>query len=132
MKIKRIVAWIIDWIFCGIPSLLYSYIFSAIVKAFGQTHPLTLIGGIIFFLFVISYFGLFIFRDVIFKGSSVAKRIFHLHVVDIDTNATPSISKLVIRNIFLFIYPVDAIVLIATGRSLGDMASNTITVNYIR
>ena len=121
MKLKRILAWIIDWNISGIPALLYALIFIKVVEIQG----INAIGVLLFVFFVLSFPAIFVFRDVIFKGQSIAKRIFKLRVIDIETNDLPSNQKLIIRNLFFFIYPVEFIMLLASNKSLGDMATNT-------
>lgn len=121
MKLKRILAWIIDWNISGIPALLYALIFKKIVELQG----LNVIGVLLFVFFVLSFPAFFVLRDVIFKGQSIAKRIFKLRVVDNETNTLPETKKLIVRNVFFFIYPVDAIMLLVTNKSLGDIATNT-------
>ena len=121
MKLKRILAWIIDWNISGIPALLYAFIFRKVV----ETQGLNAMGALLFVFFVLSFPAIFVFRDVIFKGQSIAKRIFKLRVIDIETNELPSNQKLIIRNLFFFLYPVEFIMLLASNKSLGDMATNT-------
>ena len=124
MKLKRILAWIINWNISGIPALLYTLIFKKIVELQG----LNVIGALLFVVFVLSFPAIFVLRDVIFKGQSIAKRIFKLRVVDNETSALPETKKLIVRNLFFFIYPVDAIMLLATNKSLGDTVTNTTIV----
>ena len=124
MKLKRILAWIIDWNISGIPAILYALIFRKIAEA----QSITAIGALIFVFFVLSFPAIFVFRDVIFKGQSIAKRIFKLRVIDIETNELPSNRELIIRNLFFLIYPVEFIMLLASGKSLGDMVTNTTIV----
>ena len=124
MKLKRILAWIIDWNISGIPALLYALIFRKIA----ETQSITAIGALLFVFFVLSFPAIFVFRDVIFKGQSIAKRIFKLRVIDIETNELPSNRKLIIRNLFFFLYPIEFIMLLASNKSLGDMVTNTTIV----
>ena len=121
MKLKRILAWIIDWNISGIPALLYALIFRKVA----ETQSINAIGALLFVFFVLSFPAIFVFRDVIFNGQSIAKRIFKLRVIDIETNDLPSNQKLIIRNLFFFIYPVEFIMLLASNKSLGDLATNT-------
>ena len=124
MKLKRILAWIIDQNISGIPALLYALIFRKVA----ETQSINAIGALLFVFFVLSFPAIFVFRDVIFNGQSIAKRIFKLRVIDIETNELPSNRKLIIRNLFFFIYPVEFIMLLALDKSLGDMATNTTIV----
>lgn len=124
LKLKRIVAWIIDWILSGIPGVTYAWLF----WEYTQTHGLRAVGVVLFVLFFLSYPTIFVLRDVMLKGRSIAKRILGLHVIDVQTNALPSASKLVLRNLFFFLYPIEAFMLIATNQTLGDMATKTTVV----
>ena len=125
MKLRRILAWIIDWNLCWIPTLVYGFILKTITEAQG----LRVVYALVFVLFVLSYPLLFVVRDALFKGRSVAKRIFKLRVIDNETNELPKKQKLIIRNLFVFVYPIEAIFLIATNKSIGDVATNTTVVN---
>ena len=124
MKLKRILVWIIDWNISGLPALLYVFIFRKVV----ETQGINAIGALLFVFFVLSFPAIFVFRDVIFKGQSIAKRIFKLRVIDNETNELPSNRKLIIRNLFFFLYPVEFIMLLASDKSLGDMVTNTTIV----
>lgn len=125
MKLRRILAWIIDWNLCCIPALIYTLM----LKSITETQGLKAVYVLIFVLFVFSIFTLFVVRDAIFKGRSVAKRIFKLRVIDNETNELPEKKKLVVRNLFFFIYPVDAILFIANNKPIGDRITNTTVVN---
>ena len=127
MKLKRILAWIIDWNLSGLPALIYAAIFAAR----GRTHGASPVGLLLFVLFVLSYPTIFVLRDVIFGGRSPAKRMLGLRVVSAGTGEPTSKQNLILRNVFFFIYPIDAILLIATGKSLGDTVTNT-TVEDLR
>ena len=125
LKFKRIIAWIMDWILSGIPGVTYAWLF----WEYTQTHGLRAVGVGLFVLFFLSYPTIFVLRDVMLKGRSVAKRILGLQVIDVQTNALPSVSKLILRNLFFFLYPIEALMLLATNRTLGDTASGTTIVD---
>lgn len=124
LKLKRILAWIIDWILSGIPGVTYAWLF----WEYTQTHGLRAVGVGLFVLFFLSYPTIFVLRDVMLKGRSIAKRILGLQVIDVQTNALPSVSKLILRNLFFFLYPIEALMLLATNQTLGDMATKTTVV----
>ena len=124
LKFKRIIAWIMDWILSGIPALVYAWLF----WGYTQTHGLHAVGVILFLLFFLSYPTIFVLRDVIFGGRSIAKRILGLYVTDVQTNASPTKSKLILRNLFFVLYSIEAILLLAIDQTLGDMASKTTVV----
>ena len=125
VRFRRIIAWIIDWNLSGLPCLLYTTIF---MDAFKRPSIQSVGYILIFVLLVFLYPVTFVFRDVIFKGRSIGKRIFGLYVLDKNTNEPASIKQITIRNLFFFIYPIDGIILLATKESIGDKAVNTIVV----
>lgn len=121
--IRRILAWIVDWNL----SLLPCFIYTTILKKYFVTPSFD---NVIFVLFlmalIILSFVAFVFRDVIFKGRSIGKRIFGLYVIDKNTNEQASVKKRIVRNLFFQIYFVDGIILICTKRSIGEIVTNTI------
>ena len=125
VRCRRIIAWIIDWNLSGLPCLLYTTTFMDVFKQPSFQN----IGYIsIFMLLVFLYPVTFVFRDVIFKGRSIGKRIFGLYVLDKNTNESATIKQRIIRNLFFFIYPIDGIILIATKESIGDKVVNTVVI----
>ncbi|MBE6571828.1 MAG: RDD family protein [Ruminococcaceae bacterium] len=78
---------------------------------------------IIFLAFLFAYF----FKDVV-NGQSVGKRIMKIKVVDMDGNK-PSIFNLIIRNITIFIWPVEAILVLLNKQRLGDILAKTKVVD---
>ena len=125
VRIRRIIAWIIDWNLSGLPCLLYTTIY---IDVFERPSFQNIGYIFIFMLLVFLYPVTFVFRDVIFKGRSIGKRIFGLYVLDKNTNEPASIKQRIIRNLFFFIYPVDGIILMVTKESIGDKAVNTTVV----
>ena len=125
VRLRRIIAWIIDWNLSGLPCLLYTTIFMDVFKQ----HSFQNIGYIlIFMLLAFLYPVTFVFRDVIFKGRSIGKRVLGLYVFDKNTNESATIKQRIIRNLFFFIYPIDGIILIATKESIGDKIVNTVVI----
>lgn len=124
-RIRRIIAWIIDWNLSGLPCLLYTTIF---MDMFKQPSIQNMSYILIFMLLVFLCPVTFVFRDVIFKGRSIGKRIFGLHILNKTTNEPASIKQRIIRNLFFFVYPVDGIILIATKESIGDKVVNTVVI----
>ena len=125
VRIRRIIAWVIDWNLSGLPCLLYTTIF---MDVFQRPSFQNICYILFFMLLVFLYPVTFVFRDVIFKGRSIGKRIFGLYVLDKNTNEPASIKQRIIRNLFFFIYPVDGIILIVTKESIGDKVVNTTVV----
>ncbi|WP_273324248.1 RDD family protein [Vallitalea guaymasensis] len=71
-------------------------------------------------------FILYLFKDC-FKGFSLGKFLMGLQVKNVENLQTPSVIKLVIRNLFTFIWPIEVICIIIgrSRRKLGDLLANT-------
>jgi len=113
LRIKRIIAWIIDWNLSGILPLVYALFFERLTQ---YGWPIYLL----FVLLVLSMPVTFVLRDVIFGGRSLGKRLFGLTVVCKKTGKPLSVGARILRNLFFFIYPVDGMLLLITGESIGE------------
>ena len=120
--IKRMAAFVIDWNLCFFPSFILIMLLSPI--AISSTVAM-IIYVLLFFGLVFAAFAVFVLRDVIFKGRSIGKRIFRLHIFDKDTKQEVSAGRRMVKNLFFFIYPIDGIVLLASGSSIGNHVTNT-------
>jgi uncharacterized protein YxeA len=67
-------------------------------------------------------------RDYLFDGASIGKRIMKLRVVDAYTLSKPSAEQLIYRGLFLFLYLLDGLFLMVSGRSLGERATHTVVL----
>jgi len=126
VKFRRMVAWIIDWNLSGIIALVFAPILMACLSDPAYTNKSLIIVGML--LVILSYPVSFVLRDVIFGGRSVGKRIMGLVVLDKQTGLPPKAGKRILRNLFLMILQVDAIILLVTGATLGDRAANTVVI----
>ena len=126
IRLKRIVSFIIDWNITLLPALL---LFEFSMGIGVENKPLLPLSMLLCFVAVFGGFTLFITRDCIFKGESLAKKLFKLTVLDKNTLTTPSKKQLILNNIFLFLYPVEAILLLATGETLGNRITDTVVVS---
>ena len=124
VRIKRCIAWGIDWLLNCLPCLLYT---TLLVPARPSVKDVL---GLL--LLVPATFILFVLRDVIFGGRSVGKRIFGLHVIDLRSSAAATNDKKILRNLFFFLYLVDVFVLLATGQTIGDHVAGTLVVMEIK
>lgn len=124
---KRIVAWLIDFLiyFWGGIFLLYTvygFEYERLVNpSIKNAYKPLLIVFIAWFLIVPAI------KNLIFRNTSIGKRIFGLYIVTKETGEKPSVIKLIIRGIVShFLYPIDALVFICkNGESLGDYITNT-------
>ena len=126
IRLKRMVAFIIDWNIILLPILiLYELSLSMGIKN-EKLLPLTML---LSFILVFGGFALVVLRDFIFNGRSLGKRIFGLITLDKNTMAKPKKRQLILKNIFLFIYPVESLLLLATGETLGNKITDTVVVS---
>lgn len=122
-RLKRIIAFIIDWNITLFPVVLVFSCSAIFLMRQSEINPFVMIP---LFLLVPAAFGAFVLRDVLFKGRSLGKRIFGLFVYDEKTLEPASAERRLLRNIFLFLYLIDGIVLLATGKTIGDRAAGTL------
>ncbi len=122
VKLRRLIAFIIDFYISILPP---TFIFT-FLSTFLQSEALI---TIILFLTIIFALGAFIARDVIFKGRSLGKRILALYVYDKNSLTQASKKQCFLRNIFLCIYLVDGIILLATEKTIGDRVAGTLVTS---
>lgn len=126
VKWRRLLAWVMDWNIIGFTVMLLLYTFSAVMNSisrFGTQGTL-----LIMMLIVLMYPVGFVFRDFIFAGRSLGKRMLGLMVIDRETGEQAKASKCALRSIFLFILPLDAVIMLVSGMTLGDRAAHTVVV----
>ena len=125
-KIFRLIGAFIDWTLTGFATLFMIALVltcSKIEDAHIANPSLLLI-----LLLMLSYPTCFVLRDLIFGGRSLGKRILGLTILDKQTGEAPKKSALFVRNLFLFIVHVDAVMMLVTGLTLGDRAAHTVVV----
>lgn len=125
LKTKRILAIIIDqlilsWCCGGIGTIAMKYKLSD-TPAFSEAFDMRNLVKIVTVIFLC----IMILKDI-FKGASIGKRIFKLYV----GNATQPIQpvkkyKLILRNITVLIWPIEAFLLLKNGKRIGDYITNT-------
>lgn len=125
-KLRRLLAWLIDWNLIGLTVLLLVSTCAAILHeslSDGSPAATLIMGGI-----MLLYPMCFILRDVIFGGRSLGKRMLGLVVLDKLTGKPAGMGKCAVRNLFLFILQVDLIVMLITGRTIGDHVAHTVVI----
>jgi len=125
-KLRRLLAWFIDWNLIGFTVLLLVSLFAAVFQsriADGSAAAMLTLAGI-----MLLYPICFVLRDFIFGGRSLGKRILGLMVLDKLTGKPAGKGKCIIRNLFLFILQIDLIVMLITGRTIGDHLAHTVVV----
>ena len=133
-KLFRLIAALIDWNVIGIATLA---VISALLSAFSffrssgttQADPSqSAISMLTLILPILAYPVCFVMRDLLLGGRSLGKRIMGLTVISKITGEAPKKSELVLRNIFVPIVQIEAIIMLATGLSLGDRVAHTVVV----
>lgn len=125
-KIRRIFAFIVDWNIIGFSVL----VMVALMPMFSPAKETpTTRGEFMLAFFVMMLFPLFIaLRDLIWGGRSIGKRIFGLTILNRQTAEKAKAWQLFVRDLFFFAVQGDLIVMLVTGRSIGDFLANTVVV----
>lgn len=134
VRLKRMLAFVIDWNLIGLPCLLLMTSFFVFFRnSFLGNERLAMTVGVIQIIILLAWFSIFVLRDFIFKGRSVGKRILGLVVRDKNTNEETTNQQKILRNLFFSIYVIDGMILLITGETIGDRVAKTIVVpkNYI-
>jgi len=119
---RRVFAFLIDhflFVFVGVFAAFISMGKNWDLNGLENTNGLT------FALIAVTLF--YLCKDII-GGQSLGKRVFSIKTVDYeDENNTPSSVSLVLRNIFIFLWPIEIIVLVFSKekRRLGDRIAGT-------
>lgn len=126
VKIRRLIAAAIDWNIIGFSVMVMLVLYVAIFdNAIQQDYIPANIG--MMFVMLLYPIG-FILRDVIFVGRSLGKRIVGLTIIDKKDGQPAMVIKRIIRNIFLLFVQFDVIVMLISGRSIGDCVAQTLVI----
>ncbi|MBQ4317464.1 MAG: helix-turn-helix domain-containing protein [Clostridia bacterium] len=126
VKWRRLLAWVVDWNIIGLTVMLLVSVFSAVMDSISKSDSTAV--SVITMLLMLLYPICFVLRDLIFGGRSLGKRIFGLAVLDRQTGTQAKAGKCVLRNLFLFIVQIDAIVMLISGSTVGDRVAHTVVV----
>ena len=128
VRVRRLFSATLDVLF----SALFAYL--VVISAFIVTASLHLSEDLITIVAVgsaiVAYYFAFALRDALMGGTSLGKRLLGLYVVD-KVNATkPVVWQRVVRSLGQVFLPFpDAIVVLATGRGIGDLVAGTAVVS---
>ncbi|MGN1443746.1 MAG: helix-turn-helix domain-containing protein [Acutalibacteraceae bacterium] len=123
VRVLRLLAWLIDWLICGTPTLIASLIF---ILLFQSQKPNIPGKFILLMLFILLFPLIFVLRDVLLNGRSLGKRCLGLIVLDKKSGEKAGRKQCLLLNLFFFISSIDAIVLLSSGFSVGDRVAGTV------
>lgn len=115
MKIKRCISVYIDIMICSGIAMLIVLIISGfdLINFFYY-----------FYEYILVAMFLFLIKDIIFKNASIGKKIMNLKILKED-DTLPTIKTVILRNTFMILWPIDAILILANKEKLGDMFFKT-------
>lgn len=125
----RLSSMLLDHFFMSMISMVFLVpgMISVFKGAFTVTHEQAnhnFMDGAIGYISILG-FSIYLCKDCI-NGRSIAKRILKLQVVDNSTGQVASPLKCFIRNLFLIIWPIEAIIALTTpSRRIGDSVAGT-------
>lgn len=126
VKFKRLIAFVIDWNISLFPSV---FLLSFLTTFFRKESAANSLIFLLCFLAVVFSFGTFILRDVIFKGRSLGKRIFGLYIFEKSSLKQARLKQCFLRNLFFFLCFVDGVLLLVTGKTIGDRVAGTLVTS---
>lgn len=118
MKIKRLLAMLIDYIIAIIISMIISIIVSR--------------GRIPFNIDFYMYLGwiLFTLKDIVFKNYSIGKKKFGLEIKT-EKNDIPNLAIILLRNVSLILLPIEIVLIILFNKRFGDIIFKTKIVEKV-
>ncbi|MBQ7345440.1 MAG: RDD family protein [Oscillospiraceae bacterium] len=117
-RFKRIAAFLIDWNPSFLPSVIIAFFLKDMI---GQPQAPVVF---LFLLLILAPFAAVLLRDVP-RGRSIGKRIMKLYVCDQTTMEIPATGRRIKRSLFFFLYPIDTVLLLVTGQTIGDRVAHT-------
>jgi uncharacterized RDD family membrane protein YckC len=118
---KRIIAFMIDWVvLCCLQSIIVGMF---LLPNMRSISPSLLISSVLIATSITFLVNLF--KDSI-GGMSLGKRVMKIGIKK-EENSTqiPSMVQLIIRNLFVVLWPIEALLLIKNGKRLGDTVTKT-------
>lgn len=119
VRALRLAAFVVDWHLTVIPAFVFLFA-SELLPATIQPYAM--------FVGIFCCFGLYFFRDYLFGGRSPGKRLVGLSVVDRSTGLPATGKQLLIKNLFTWLVSIDGLVLLLSGKSLAERATDTAVV----
>lgn len=119
MKYKRLMAAFIDNIICSIPFVVITFciIFLKLDNQFLSN-----------WLPLIAYYIIFLSKDLVYKNASIGKKILNIRIVNND-GKEPLKKQLIFRNIFIFLWPIEVILIMINNKKIEDYLFKTSIVS---
>lgn len=113
---KRILAFLIDHII-----ICFAFALLGVVEMFLKTdiEPFWKM----YYIFLLAFMFIYFFKDVL-GGQSIGKRLTKIKVVDFNGNK-PRVLNLIVRNITILIWPIEALLVFLGKQRLGDKLAKT-------
>ena len=121
---KRACAFILDIFICFFIGVFFMTIYTVLTALIIDKPNLN---TLLLILLGTNYL-LLLFKDFI-RGNSLGKKTFKIVILDEQTSFVPTKKQLLLRNLFLFLSPVEMILPIFTGKRVGDYVSKTVVVD---
>lgn len=122
-KLHRIIAYVID--------LMITFFAEMIIWAIAAVSGIEADSSEMFWvelvMLIVTVFGFFL-RDWLWNGRSLGKRIMGLVVLNKRTGEPPARWCLIVRNMFFWTLWIDLIVMLVSGRSIGDHMAHTVVI----
>lgn len=116
---RRVAAWFIDMLISCFVGVLSAVASGAFADTFETAAECAMAVAVLLGFFL---------RDWTWRGRSLGKRITGLTVLDKRTGERPSGRRLALRDVVVIAYPFDFILILATGRSIGDHLAHTVVI----
>lgn len=129
MILKRVAAFIIDWLIIFVVVMLLIFV-GPNFKIEHLLHPsMQTVSVYRVLIATIWFMCALLFKDIVFGNASIGKKVFKLHIVD-SFGEKAKVSQLVLRNVFLYFMTIEILVIVFNkGKRLGDIVAQTETIN---
>ncbi len=119
---KRVLAALVDFLLTAVIQFILVVVFAMLPLMSGNLDSSAMVIRMVFLTYCsVSYL---VFRDFIFKRS-IGKRIFKLTIYHSGTTNEASSKQKLLRNIFWLLGPVEIVLFLIKGKTLGDTLSKT-------
>ncbi len=125
MIMRRLLAALVDYIILWIIILVYIFILNSFVWEIDENIAENVVYASVVtcVIFILLYVGL---KDLLFKGSSIGKKMFGLKIYSMNEKFQVTKLQLIRRNlVVIFIIPFEFLLVCTGNRRYGDKLANT-------